>query len=67
MPVDGAFRLDWLTVTFGVPWVGLQSMVTASFGGVLVRTPPVANAFAASMARLRLLAQHLLHRLDTGP
>jgi len=41
-------------------------MVTASFGGVLVRTPPVANAFAAAMARLRLLAQHLLHRLDTG-
>jgi hypothetical protein len=67
MPVDGAFRLDWLTVTFGYPRVGVQSMVTASFGGVLVRTPLVANAFAAAMAQLRSLAQHLLHRLDTGP
>ena len=41
-------------------------MVTAAFGGVLVRTPLVANAFAAAMPQLRLLAQHLLHRLDTA-
>jgi hypothetical protein len=41
-------------------------MVTAAFGAVLVRTPLVANAFAAAMARLCWLAQHLLHRLDTG-
>ena len=37
-----------------VPRAGVQSIVAAAFGGVLVRTPLVANAFAAAMARLRL-------------
>jgi hypothetical protein len=55
-----------LNSSLGAPRSGVQSMVTAAFDGVLVRSPLAANAFAAAMARLCWLAQHLLHRLDTG-
>ena len=52
------------------PWPAYSNLAAVEADLPLRRTPAVANAFSAAMARtsqpLRVLAQHLLNRSDAG-